>query len=152
MANADIYNLTNTNIAADAGIRATKLEGEFNFTHSQTSTIAAATQYLRVIRGGEGTIVAIEAAITEAIATGADRTVTIDLQKSTGGGAFATVLSSTIQFTNASTLRAVSAGTISTSGVVDGDILKVTVAVAGAAGAQATGLVVSVTLREDSEP
>ena len=125
-----------------------KVQHRYSLTHSQTGTVATTKQYLRIVKGATGTIRAIQAAITETIATGADRTVTLDLQKSTGGGAFATVLSSTIVFNNGSTLYTVSTGTISSNAVQAGDILVLTVTVAGSAGNQALGLVVSVTLAE----
>lgn len=139
--------LGNSAIATNAAIDDSKLKHRYNFTLSQTGAVVAATQYLRILQA-TGTLLSLEAAITETIATGGDRTVTIDLQKSTGAGAFATVLTGTVQFTSASVLRTISTGTISSAGLVDGDILKLTVAVAGAAGAQAAGLVVNVTLSE----
>jgi len=126
-----------------------KVQGNLNITLSQTGTVVAATQYLRAIFGTTGLVVALKAAIVETIATGADRTVTIDLLKSTGAGAFASILTAPLVLNNASTLRTLTNATFSAAGLVAGDILKLTVAVAGAAGAQALGLVVSVTLRED---
>jgi hypothetical protein len=141
----------NTQVQAAAKVAASKLEGEFNLAHSQAGTVAAATQYLRIIRGAAATLVAVEASVTEAVATGADRTVTVQVERSTGGGAFASVLTAAIVFNNASTLRAVVAGVLSTTALADNDIIRVTVAVAGAAGAQATGLLVCITLREDAD-
>ena len=78
--------------AIDGPIDAVKLEGEHNFTLSQTGDVVAATEYLRVVFGATGVVIAMEAAITEAVATGPDRTVTVDLLKSSGGGAFASIL------------------------------------------------------------
>lgn len=137
-------------VGATAALADTKLVHRYNLSVQQTGTVVAQTQYLRICRAA-GNIRSVEAAITEAIATGADRTVTIDVQKSTGAAAFATVLSATIVFTNVSVLRTVSVGTIASAALVDNDILKVTVAVAGAAGAQATGLIVTVTIGEDPQ-
>lgn len=142
--------ITDAMIQSGANVQASKLEGEYHLDHYQTTgtAIVAATQDLKIVRGATGTLLSIEAAITGAIATGADRTVTVDLHKSTAAGAFASVLSATIGFTNASTLRTAVAGTISSTSLVDGDILRVVVTVAGAAGNQAQGLVVSVHMRE----
>lgn len=146
--------VTNAKIAALAGIEATKLEGEFSWNYSQTGTVVAGGPlYFGPIRGATGDVISLEAAITETIATGADRTVTIDLQKSTGAGAFATILSSTLVLNNASVLRtAVAAVLAAGAALVAGDILRLTVAVAGAAGNQALGLTIRVILREDAEP
>jgi hypothetical protein len=137
--------------AIDGPIDAAKLEGEHAFTLSQSGEVVAATQYLRVIFGATGLVVAMEAAITEAIATGPDRTVTVDLLRSSGGGAFASILAAPLVFNNTSTLRTLAGAAFSNAALADGDILKLTVAVAGVAGAQAQGLVCSVTMREDAE-
>lgn len=148
---ADIFNLLDANIGSAAAIKSAKHESVMNLPHSQTGTVVAATEYLRSIRQANATVLAIEATITETIATGADRTVTIDLQKSTGAAAFATILSASIVFTNLSTLRTLTTGTIANGALVDGDHLRLVVTVAGAAGAQALGLLVTVTLREDPQ-
>jgi hypothetical protein len=146
---ASVFNIANADVSAAAGIKASKLEGEHAFSYSATGTIAAATYYLHTVRGANLTLLNFYAAITETVATGADRTVNVDLQKSTGGGAFATVLSATIQFTNGSTARVVSSATISSAACVVGDLLRVVVTVAGAAGAQALGLIATLHVRED---
>lgn len=137
--------------AIDGPIDAVKLEGEHNFTLSQTGDVVAATEYLRVVFGATGVVIAMEAAITEAIATGPDRTVTVDLLKSSGAGAFASILAAPLVFNNTTTLRALASAAFANPALVDGDILKLTVSVAGVAGAQAQGLICSVTIREDAE-
>ena len=114
------------------------------------SSVTALTKDVYVVKGANGTLLGFTAAITGTIATGADRTVTVDLQKSTGAGAFATVLSATIQFNNVSVLRTASSGTFSSTSLVAGDLLRVVVTVAGAAGNQALGLVCSIQLREET--
>lgn len=143
--------LRDEDISASAAISATKLKprrsADISIVDSGTA-VAAASKMLHVVRGATGTLVGIEAAVATA-ATGADRTVTVDLHKATGGGAFATVLSSTIGFTNSSTPRVPYAGVINSTSIVDGDVLLVVVTVAGSAGAQALGLVVSLHYDED---
>ena len=132
-------------IEAAAGIAASKLEHQFPHPYRQApgSAIVAATEDLHIVQGAAGSVVSFEAAITGAIATGGDRTVTVDLQKSTGGGAFATVLSAAISFSNADTLRTAKAVAIASASLVAGDIVRGVVAVAGAAGSQAQGLIVT---------
>lgn len=106
------------------------------------TTITALTKWLTPILAA-GTLRSIKGYIAVQ-ATGADRTVTVDLQKSTGGGAFATVLTTTVNITNVTVIRTAVSGTILTAPVVAGDILQLVVTVAGAAGAQAQGLLVEV--------
>lgn len=61
-------------------------------------------------------------------------TVTIDVQKSTGGGAYATILSSTFAMNNTRSNRTVYTATISSASFVAGDIFKVTWSVTGTSG------------------
>jgi hypothetical protein len=73
-------------------------------------------------------------------------TVTIDLKKSTGGGAWATVLSSTIQFTSSDSDRSVKSGTLSTTTFAADDMLRVEVTVSGSS---AQGIMPRVYLHEN---
>jgi hypothetical protein len=143
---------TDTEIAAAAGIQASKLvrhESHNRQLFAEGTTITAlASELLHIVRGATGTVVAFEAIITTQ-ATGGDRTVTVDLQKSTGGGAFATILTTTVNITNATVIRTPVAAVIGAGGaLVDGDILRAVVSVAGSAGAQAAGLLITLTFEE----
>lgn len=62
-------------------------------------------------------------------------TVTIDVQKSTGGGAYATILSSTVLLNSSSVARTVYTGTISSASFIAGDILRVNYTVVGTSAA-----------------
>ncbi len=148
MANVNVNNILDANIGASANIDGRKVQPTHQIPYSQTGTVAADKQYVFHCRAATGTLLQVTASITETIATGADRTVDVDVQKSTGGGAFATVLSATIHFTNASTLYATSTATISDSTLITDDWLRVVITVAGAAGNQALGLAVSLHIRE----
>lgn len=132
----------NDQIAAGADIDASKLICHFRLPAelcSDAAQVAAVNRYLFTARAG-GSLLGVDAAITGAIATGSDRTITIDLQKSTAGGAFATVLSATFGFTHTSTLLVPVPGVIADPEYVAGDIFRAVVTVAGAASAQAEGL------------
>lgn len=145
-----LYGIENANIASGAAIKASKLEGEYTHDYSQTGTVAAGTAYFGPIKGSAATLLSFSATITETIATGGDRTVTITLLKSTGGGAFASVLSAAIVLDTGNVLYIPEVATINTTSAVAGDMYKITVAVAGAAGNQALGLCVSTRWREDA--
>jgi len=138
-------------VAPGAAIAATKLKHQFPISQELFApgvTIAALTRLLHIVRGAKAEVVGFEAIITTA-ATDASRTVTVDLLKSTGGGAFATILTTTINITSTTTIRVPVAAVVASPSLVDGDILELTVAVAGSTGAQAQGLLASVMLRED---
>ena len=146
---ASITGLLDANCDPSMNLLDSKVQHRYALEYEQSGTVAADTgKVLRVVKGATGVIRAMQALVWSAVATGGDRTVNVDLKKSTGGGAFATVLSATIQFTSASSLRAASAGVFSDTSLQAGDILQIVVTVAGAAGAQAVGLHVSVTVAE----
>ena len=117
-----------------------------NYTQPEGTAIVAESRLVFIAKAA-GTLVAVKAAVFLG-ATGADRTVDVDVQKSTGGGATATVLSANIQFVDATTDLTVSSGTISASTYAASDIFEVVITVAGAAGNQAQGLIVSLYFEE----
>lgn len=139
-------------VSSDANkrIQATKLIHQSRPTvelAAPGSNIAAVTKLHHIVRGATGTIVGFEVAITGA--AGGDRTATVDLQKSTSGGAFATVLTAPITINSTTTIRTAVAATIASASLVDGDILQIVVALGGSSGTQPQGLVATTNLRED---
>ena len=145
--------VTSESISSSVPIDASKLVGSWREQRQMFAPgteIVAVTELLGITSGATGEVVGIEAAITTQ-ATGADRTVTVDLEKSTSGGAFATVMTTTVDITNATVIRTAVAGVVDATKIdlVDGDILQLVVTVAGAASAQAAGLIVSVHMRDD---
>ena len=141
-----IFGLADPNIDTSAPINDAKLYHRYHAWHDATGTIVAATRYFPGTESGTGSQLALWAAITEAIAIG-NNTVTIDLKKSTAGGAFASVLSSTLVLNSSNTLYIPVAATFTTTTFAVGDLFKLTVAVAGS-GTQATGLVIWTTRTE----
>lgn len=135
-------------LAASKHIRHQSVDVEL---YGPATSIAALTKWIHIVRGATGTLVGFEAAIA-VLASDVSRTVTVDLHKSTGGGAFATVLTSTIGFTTSSTVRVPVAAVINTATLVDGDILAIVVTVAGGSGTQATGLMATLTMEEVYAP
>jgi hypothetical protein len=80
-----------------------------------------------------------------------DKTVTVDVKKSTGGAAFATLLTGVVTVSSASTIRVPQSGTFASTAIAGGDVLQIVVAVtSGTGGDQAQGL--NVTLLIDEEP
>ena len=138
-------------VKALADIAATKLNHRV-WIHREIfdpSTAVTATTVKLADFDANATLIAVRAQI-DVQATGGDRTVTVDIQKAAAGGAFATVLSATINITNGTVIRTAVLGTISASALASGDTLQAVVTVAGAAGAQAKGLLV--TLKIDRKP
>lgn len=133
------------NLAARKHVRHQSIDLEL---FGPSTTVTALTKDIHIVRGATGTLVGLQATINGTIATGTDRTVTVDLHKSTGGGAFATALSSTIEFDDASTLRTAVAAVFSNTSLVAGDMLRLVITVAGSDAAQAVGLFVGLVFEE----
>lgn len=137
--------ITDTEINSSAAIAASKLEGAFRYNYHDDSTVAAANRIFGPVRA-VGLVIDLEAVLETACGAGDD--VTIDLHKASDGStSFATILSSTLQFTNAD-----AAGTLKTASIdltkddlVDGDRLKLVVTVTGTS---AQDLTVAITVRE----
>lgn len=144
--------VSNAAIQANAAIDASKVISNISKHYQQNTNagVAADNQFCHIVNGTTCTLAYVKAMVDTA-ATGADRTVNIDLQRSTAGGAFATVLTSTILFNNASTARTAISGTITTSTLSQGDILKWVVTVAGAAGNQAIGVLAEAYFQEAAQ-
>ena len=137
--------------SATQRIAASKVVHQFTLTRQPfgpATTISAITELLHSVRGAAGTAIGLEVSVVTP-ATGADRTVSIDLQKSTGGGAFATILTTPLVLNNATAALTPQSAVIASSSLSDGDILRVVITVAGAAGNQAIGLLLALVLQED---
>ena len=138
-------------IQAAAGIEATKLEHQFPISvelfAEGTNIAALASRVVHVVKGASGEVVAVEGVIFGA-ATG-DRTATVDLQKSTGAGAFASILTTTVDIDATTLVRTSVAGVVASPDLLDGDILRLVVTIGGSTGTQPQGLLLTVTLRED---
>jgi len=143
----------NNAVKNDAAISASKLQHQHPITAelAEETTAVVAIEKLIHISRVIGEVAALEAVVITA-ATGADRTVNIDLQKSTAAGAFATVLTSTLEFDDSSTALTVVAAVVDATEapLADGDLLKLVITVAGSAGDQAIGLMATITLQENA--
>ena len=150
VANVEFPGLKNNDIGAGAAIAANKLVHQKTISVElfEAATAVAAVDRLISTHNATGTLRAIEGTIVVQ-ATGADRTVDVDLHRSTGGGAFATVLSTKVLITDSTTILVPVPGVISTSAIVAGDVYKLVCTVAGVASAQAKGLVVTLIFDEN---
>lgn len=134
--------ILNADIAAGAGVVATKIQHQHELTFAQPNTAATAeTKVVHVVKGATGTIVAFRAgSIVAATSTGV---ATVNLKKNG-----TTVLSAVITLDNANTAYIVEEGTISVPALAAGDVLTVEVAVSSTV--LPTGLFAQVVLREDA--
>lgn len=140
--------LDNTHVASTAAIDASKIKANRCVTQELVgpATLCSALTKSIYSAQGPGTLLAWAAWI-EVTGTAGDKVVTVDLKKSTGGGAWTTVLSAPITFAAAAAVRTLVTGTISVPAYVAGDLFQAVVTVSGSTGAYAQGL--SVQLRAD---
>jgi len=98
-----------------------------------------------------GIITHVEANTTTA-PTGGDKKFTVDVKKSTGGGAFATILSATFDVDNGEADMVATAGTLDAAkdDYVAGDLFETIVTVSGSTGSQGQGM--SITLWAQENP
>lgn len=137
--------LTNADISGTAAIAATKLltvQRAGSEVYSETSTITSTT-FGSFITPTAGGLIDVYGVVTGTVASSTTCTVSVDLQRSTAGGAFATVMTTPVQLVNA-TIRVPVAGVISNTTVAAGDVWKIVVTAAGSTTNQAKGLLYNV--------
>lgn len=141
--------LRNSDVATGAGIAASKLKHQYTIDAElieQGTEISAVEKLLHIVRGGTATLVAFEGiTAAEGVTSG---TVNVDLQRSTGGAAFASITTTDIVIQYNSAELVPIAATLNTTALVDGDVLKAVVSIAGG-GTYPDGLLVTLTIEED---
>lgn len=143
--------INNAAIAAAAAIDASKVQQQYVLTHTQkTGTDVTAQTHILHIARAAGTLLDVDVvADTVPTGNGVDKTVTVDIKKSTAGGAFSTLLTGTIQIDSADTDKTPIVGTpVATPTYIAGDLIESVVTVAGSVGTQAQGLCVRIILNE----
>ena len=139
--------ITNSMISGSAAIGGEKVIHRYAKHYAQLNgTAATAAEACIHIARASGTIKSIEASVLTAGTS--DRVVTVDLKKSTGGGAYASVLTGVITFTEPSTARAISTGSLASASYVDGDQFEIVIALGGSSGNYPQGLSITVIFEE----
>jgi hypothetical protein len=120
------------------GVTKTRHQHQQMFGQDPGTAVVAKTHIVHAARGA-GTVKDFSAFMT--VANGAASTVTVDIQKSTGGGAFATILTGSEVFLASGTPRVIQVFDLDPTKVdyVAGDIFIAVVTVAGGAVGQGLG-------------
>lgn len=140
--------ITDDEVSVGAEIASTKLVHRHKSTYSDSSaTTAAAQTRCMVGMWHDGYLHAFEVGVHTLMSAGGgdDRTVTFDLQDSTG----ASVLLAPVTINKTKSAKTLYSGTIVTETLEDGDTLWLVVTVGGSTGTQATGLFAVVTYDEN---
>ena len=135
-----------TNISSD------KVRHQFSLELNQdTGTATTAQTRIVHIARGPGVIVGVSA-VADVAPTGGDKAATVDVKKSTAGGAFASILSAVVTLNSSSTSKVVQAGSLSVTSFVAGDLLEIVIAISGSTGSQGQGVCATVMIAEDPNP
>ena len=130
--------VSNSHVAADAGVDASKLDHRYMRYLNQSGTVAAVTIPIHVARGA-GVVKKVEAGSIAICTTGS---VTIDVKKNG-----ATILTAVITLDDGNTVRIMEAGTVSGDGSYSADdFFEVVVAIVSSG--DLTGLCVQVEFDE----
>ncbi len=144
--------IKNSHFSATASDRlaASKAVHQFAVAAEQKNGTDAVSETRIVhIAKGAGTVVDFQA-VADAVPASGDKAASIDLQKSTGGGAFATLLTTPIVLNSSDTNRTPNTGTLVGSPTyAAGDLLAVVVTVSGSTGSQAQGLCARAMVQEN---
>lgn len=136
--------VTDAKVAANAGIKASKLEHQHRETYAQESdtTAAAEARVVHVVKGTAGEVRSIKAGcVTPCVG---DAVVTVDLLKNG-----VSILTATFDLTSAQSAYDLVAGTIDTATLEADDVLEVDIAVAAGTGTLGKGVFCYVDLWED---
>lgn len=140
----------NAAVKVNANLAEDKLQHRAHPTYNQaggTDVVAFDTIIYRVYK--HATVLEISAT-PDAVSAGGTKTLTIDVKKSTAGGAFATILSATTELNTSSAARTpVELSLSGTPTLLAGDLLKVIGTLGGSAGTNAQGLLIEAVIKED---
>lgn len=141
----------NADINSDADIAYSKLQHVHHCVIEQANGSAVADQESIVfIATAPCTILAVEIMILTAAA--GDSTVDVDVKKSTGGGAFSSILSAAEQIDSTTVVRTLVEATLSgTPTLADGDAIEIVIDATVGTGTLPQGIIVDVTIAEEGQ-
>lgn len=136
--------ITDDSIQGNAGIQASKLQQQHAIRYSQKAgtAVVSETTVIHLARAA-GDVIAVEA-LCVTPPTSSD-TITIDLQDSTGGGAYATILTAPLVLNSSTVARTIVSASVATAAYADNDSLELIIT---ASGTSCQGLAIVVTVTE----
>ena len=148
---ADLTNqITDLSIPSGANLTQPKLQHRHQVAYQQIGGADATAADAILYRAYKSATV-LEAKITpDAVPAGGTKTLTVDIQNSTGGGAWATNLTGTTSLGTSDTARTPKAISLSgTPTMVAGDVLRAHLTIGGSGGTGVQGFIVDVVIAEN---
>jgi hypothetical protein len=141
--------LTSAMVASAANVAEAKLQHRVHIQYNTPDGTDITTLTTPVFLAYKGcTVLAVQALCIDNCA-GGDKKFTVDVQKSTAGGAAASILTAALDFASKTDLTTYSATLSGTPTLVATDMLQVVTTVSGSTGDQGQGLIVDIVLKED---
>lgn len=145
-----VNSVTDPSVVQGANIQATKLQHQrvmtYNTSTSGTAIANNTTCVYSVIASAGATVTAVKMVIN-VVPTSTD-TVVCDVQRSTGLGAYSTILTSPITFNSSSTAKSVVTASLATTSLNQNDLLQVVITGTNSSG---KGLLISIYTSENSQ-
>ena len=138
--------IVNATVSGSAAIGSEKLEHRFSPCFGQAN--AAATAETKIIHLARGAGVVLAFSVGAIAAATGDSTVTVDLQKRTGGGAWASLLNATVSFAAADTVGPKAGSLVADPSYAADDQLRIVQTVSAGTGTLPTGMYASAEIRE----
>ena len=137
-------------IPPGANINQTKLQSRARVLYSQIGAADPTVGDFIVHRSYTPATVLAANVTPDAVPAGGTKTMVIDIKKSTGGGAWATILTGVTTLTTASTARTPVAISLSgTPTLIAGDLLRISITAGGSGGTGVQGFLVDIVLAEN---
>lgn len=146
--------VTDAAVQANAGIEATKVVHQFAKELSLPAGVNIASQtnvVHQVFPAGAAVSKLAGFLVSVLTPPGSPDTITVDLQRSTGGGAFATVLSAPITISSSTTPRVPQSASFAVTDLNNDDLLQIVVTYNHTSGTAGQGLLAEVFLRENPQ-
>lgn len=141
--------ITSAMIASAANVAEAKLQHRIHVQYNVADGADLTTVIMPVFLAYKGcTVLAVQAMCID-VCEGGDKKFTVDVLKSTAGGAAASILTAALDFAGKTDLTTYSATLSGTPTLIATDMLQVTITVSGSTGNQGQGLIVDIVLKED---
>lgn len=143
--------VTDNEIQANSNIDGDKFTQRFVAVYNQATGSDVTTETRIVYTGRKaGILTAVTVFPSTAPTGGGDKKFTVDVQKSTGAGAFATVLSSVVTVDDSSVDRTSQSATINPAAYLAGDTYEVIITASGSTGTQGKDVCVTLHFIENT--
>jgi hypothetical protein len=156
MANQIVLDLTGVvnsrSVASGSNLDETNLQHRHHVEFGQNGAADAAAATRVVYRAYKPSTVLVAYVTPDVVPTGGTKTMTVDVKKSTAGGAWASILTATTTLDGTAVARTPVALSLSGSpALIAGDLLQIVITVGGSGGSGVQGFMVEIVVTENGQ-